>query len=260
MTTTSPLGRTVRGTGPGLLLAHGATGSIDANYGPLLDGLAAHHRVVGPDYPGSGRTPRATGPLDLDGLADALVATAVEEGLDTFAVAGYSLGTPLAVRAATRHPSRVTALVLTAAFAHPSARMRLLLDDWLRLLRADDGHEAVARWTTLIAAGAPYLDRMPADELTATIAATRDSIPPGAIDQVLLCTRADVRADLSRLAVPTLVISTTHDAMVTPHHHHEVAAGIPDAQLAELPTGHLPFVEAPAEWLTLIRDFLAATA
>lgn len=257
MTTTSPLGRTVRGTGPGLLLAHGATGSIDGNYGTLLDGLAAHHRVVGPDYPGSGRTPRATGPLDLDALADALVATAVEEGLETFAIAGYSLGTPLAIRAATRHPSRVTALVLTAAFAHPSARMRLLLEDWLRLLRADDGHEAVARWTMLIGAGAPYLDRMPYEELTATIAGARASIPPGAVDQVRLGAQIDVRADLPRVAVPTLVISTTHDAMVTPHHHREVAAGIPDAKLTQLPTGHLPFAEAPAEWLTRIRDFLA---
>lgn len=258
MTTTSPLGRIVRGTGPGLLLAHGATGSVDANYGPVLDGLAAHHRVVGPDYPGSGRTPRATGPLDLDGLADALVATAVEEGLETFAIAGYSLGTPLAIRAATRHPARVTALVLTAAFAHPSARMRLLLDDWLRLLRSDDGHEALARWTTLIAAGAPYLDRMPPEELTAMVAGTRASVPPGAVDQVRLAGHADVRADLPRVAVPTLVISTTHDAMVTPHHHHEVADAIPDAKLAELPTGHLPFAEAPAQWLTRMRDFLTA--
>src|SRR5689334_7977855 len=115
----SRLGRVVRGTGPGLLLAHGAGGGIDANYGPILDTLTAQHTVVGPDYPGTGRTPRATAPLSLDGLADELVATAVAEVVETFAIAGYSLGSPVAVRAATRHPDRVTALVLTAGFAHP---------------------------------------------------------------------------------------------------------------------------------------------
>ncbi|MFE5118072.1 alpha/beta fold hydrolase [Streptomyces sp. NPDC056669] len=263
MTSTSPLGplgplaRIVRGTGPGLLLAHGGTGSIEGNYGPILDGLAERHRVVGPDYPGSGRTPRASGPLDLDTLADQLVAAAVEEGLDTFAIAGYSLGGPVALRAATRHPERVTALVLTATFAHPSARMRLLVEDWLRHLRSDD-QAAAARWAALIGAGAPYLDRMTPEQLAMVIEGARASVPPGAIDQVELVGRIDVREDLGRIRMPTLVISTTLDTMATPYHHRQVVDAIPGARFAELESGHLPFVEAPAEWLGLIRTFLDA--
>ncbi|MFD0856658.1 alpha/beta fold hydrolase, partial [Actinomadura adrarensis] len=88
----------MRGNGPGLLLAHGAGGGIDANFGPILDELTSRNTVVGPDYPGTGRTPSRGGALSLDGLADALVATAVEEGVESFAIAGYSLGTPVAVR------------------------------------------------------------------------------------------------------------------------------------------------------------------
>ncbi|MEU5641985.1 alpha/beta fold hydrolase [Streptomyces milbemycinicus] len=255
MTTTSPLGRIVRGTGPGLLLAHGGTGSIDGNYGPILDGLAERYKVVGPDYPGSGRTPAAEGPLDLDRLADDLVATAVEEGLETFAIAGYSLGGPVAVRAATRHPERVTALVLTATFAHPSARMRLLVEDWLGHLRSDDA-EARARWALLTGAGAPYLDRMTLEQLADAVAGARASVPPGAVEQVELVGSVDVRQDLGRVRVPTLVISTTLDAMATPYHHRQVADGIAGAEFAELQSGHLPFVEAPGEWLGLIRKFL----
>lgn len=257
MTTASTLGRIVRGSGPGLLLAHGGTGSIDGNYGPILDGLAERYKVVGPDYPGSGRSPRAEGPLDLDRLADQLVATAVEEGLETFAIAGYSLGGPVALRAATRHPERVTALVLTATFAHPSARMRLLVEDWLRHLRSDDG-EATARWAVLTAAGAPFLDRMTAEQLAEAVAGTRASVPPGAVEQVELVGSVDVREDLGRVRVPTLVISTALDAMATPYHHRQVADGIPGAQFAEIQSGHLPFLEAPAEWLGLIRKFLDA--
>jgi pimeloyl-ACP methyl ester carboxylesterase len=257
MTTASTLGRIVRGTGPGLLLAHGGTGSVDGNYGPILDGLAERYRVVGPDYPGSGRTPRAEGPLDLDRLADELVATAVEEGLETFAIAGYSLGGPVALRAATRHPERVTALVLTATFAHPNARMRLLVEDWLRHLRSGDA-EATARWALLTGAGAPCADRMTPEQLAESVAGGRASVPPGAVEQVELVGSVDVREDLGRVRVPTLVISTVHDAMATPYHHRQVADGIADAQFAELPSGHLPFVEAPDEWLALIRKFLDA--
>ncbi|WP_328300946.1 alpha/beta hydrolase [Streptomyces sp. NBC_00435] len=36
-----------------------------SNFGPILDGLAAVHTVVGVDHPGTGTTPRATRPLEL---------------------------------------------------------------------------------------------------------------------------------------------------------------------------------------------------
>lgn len=68
--------------------------------------------------------------------------------------------------------------------------------------------------------------------------------------------RTDVGADLAGIRVPTLVISTVHDHLVTPHHHRQLAEGIPGAEYAELPSGHLPFLEAPAEWQELVTKFL----
>ncbi|MEV6156956.1 alpha/beta fold hydrolase [Nonomuraea sp. NPDC052129] len=117
--------RTVRGSGPGLVLAHGAGGGVEANFGPILDGLVARHTVVGVDYPGAGATPRSEVPLDVDDLADQLVGAADAEGLDTFAIAGFSLGGSVAICAAARYPDRVSALVLTAAFAHRDAKLGL---------------------------------------------------------------------------------------------------------------------------------------
>ncbi|GAA0917996.1 alpha/beta fold hydrolase [Nonomuraea longicatena] len=251
----STLTRIVRGEGPGLLLAHGAGGGALPNYGTVLDGLARHHRVVAPDYPGSGSTPRATAPLSLDALADELVATAVEEGLERFAMAGYSLGVPTAIRAAVRHPDRVTALVLTAGFARLNPRMLLALRVWRDLLGDPD---RLAAFMALIAVGAPTLDAMGQDELDRALAESAAGVPPGTADHIDLAEGIDVRADLTRIEVPTLVVSTVYDVLATPAHHREVAAGIPGARLAELPTGHLPFAEAPAEWLALMRDFLAA--
>ncbi|MFD8009559.1 alpha/beta fold hydrolase [Streptomyces sp. NPDC058955] len=253
---TSRLGRIVRGSGPGLLLAHGAGGGIDANYGPIMDTLAAQHTVIGPDYPGTGRTERATAPLTLNGLADELVATAVEEGQDTFAIAGYSLGTPIAIRAATRHPDRVTALVLTAGFAHPNPRLLLAAELWRDLLRAGN-LEQLAAFVSLIGLSAPVLDAIGQDDLDTALKTTAATIPPGTPEHLdLLIDHVDVRADLATLSVPTLVISTTLDQLVTPHHHRQLAEAIPNSHYAEITTGHLPFVEQPAQWGALIRDFL----
>lgn len=253
---TSTLGRVVHGTGgPGLLLAHGGGGGIDANYGPVMAGLAAHRRVVGPDYPGSGRTPRRSEPLTLDGLADELVATAVEEGVETFAVSGYSMGGPLAVRAALRHPERVTGLILTASFAAPNPRLRLAVRVWADLLRAGD-HDGVAEFTALIGAGVPFLDQLGQAELDTTLKQAAATLPPGTLDQLALIDGVDIRDDLPRVAVPTLVVSTTQDNLATPFHHRQLADGIPGARRAELASGHLPFVERPQEWLALMTGFL----
>ncbi|MFC3997491.1 alpha/beta fold hydrolase [Nocardiopsis sediminis] len=228
MTTTHDTGATAhrplsylrRGRGPGLLLAHGATGGTDANYGAVIDAFARHHTVVGPDYPGSGRTPRSATPLTLDGLADAVVAAADDAGVATFALHGYSLGGAVAIRAAVRHPGRVTALVLAAAFAHPSEAMHALLRTW----HAD-----------LAASG-----------------------PAGAADQVDLGRRVDVRDDLPRIAVPTLVLATTADELVAPGHSAELAAAIPGARRADLASGHHIWEDAPEEWAAQVLDFLAA--
>ncbi|MCT2594665.1 alpha/beta hydrolase [Streptomyces sp. N2-109] len=252
----SALGRVVRGSGgPGLLLAHGGGGGIDANFGPILDGLSAGRTVVGPDYPGAGRTPRRDEPLTLDGLADELVATAVEEGLETFAVAGYSMGGPLAVRAALRHPERVTALILTASFASPNARMRLAVKMWRDYLEAED-FEGLAEFVTLIGAGAPSLEEIGQAELDASLKAVAATVPPGTLDHLALIDGVDIRDGLSSVAVPTLVISTLHDNLATPFHHRRLADGIPGARWAELASGHLPFVEQPEQWLSLMTDFL----
>ncbi|MFC9792882.1 alpha/beta fold hydrolase [Streptomyces sp. NPDC127584] len=250
------LGRIVRGTGPGLLLAHGAGGGIDANFGPILASLAAHHTVVGPDYPGTGRSPRAEAPLALDALADALVAAAVEENVDTFAIAGYSLGSPVAIRAATRHPDRVTGLVLTAGFAHPNPRFLLAARLWRDLLRSGD-LERLAAYVSLIGLSAPALEAIGQDDLDTALKATETTIPPGTLGQLdLLIDQVDVRQDLAAITVPTLIISTTLDQLVTPYHHRQLADTIPGAEYAELSTGHLPFVERPEEWSTLLLDFL----
>jgi len=251
----SSLGRSVRGSGPGILLAHGAGGGIEPNYGPILDGLADRYTVVGPDYPGTGRTSRTSEPLTLNGLADDLVAAAVEEGVKSFAIVGYSLGSPVAVRAATRHPEHVTALVLTAGFAHPNPRMLLATRMWRELLAAGNP-ERLAAFLFLIGVGAPFLDEIGRDDLDAALKATAATLPPGTPEHLDLVDQIDVQADLPQIRVPTLVISTRHDSLVTPFHHQELANGIPGAKLTEVASGHLPFAECPDEWLAAIRDFL----
>ncbi|MCB5909546.1 alpha/beta fold hydrolase [Streptomyces pinistramenti] len=245
------------GPGPGILLAHGATGSIADNFAPLIPLLAdSGHTVVAPDYPGSGATPRADGPLSLDALADALVAEAVAAGVETFTLVGYSLGTAVSVRAAARHPERVRGLVLTAGLARPDQRIRIWLDLWLRLLDRGD-YTGFAQARTLAAFAPDHLDALPPDALAAALDDDPAGPPPGSAEQAALVATVDTTADLPEIAVPALVIATTLDPLVHPSQSRYLADHIPGARYAEIATGHLPMVERPEEWTALITGFLA---
>jgi len=248
--------RTVVGSGPGLALAHGAGSSITGTYGPILDGLAAHHTVVGVDYPGSGSTPRSTTPLSLDDLADQLVAAAVAEGLETFALHGYSLGGPVAIRAAARHPERVTALALSATMAHPNNQQALTVRLWGKLAATGD-NRLVSEFLFPHALSPQAMEAMPAEQLEEALTYAAADIAEGTVEHADLVRRIDVRDDLAGIRVPTLVISTTVDHLAPPALHRRLAESIPGAEFAEIPTGHLPMVERPEEWQQLITNFLS---
>jgi pimeloyl-ACP methyl ester carboxylesterase len=248
----------VTGSGPALLLAHGAGGGIEGNFGLVLDDLAQDHTLVGPHYPGAGGSPVATEPLDLDDLADHLVAAAVAAGQESFAVLGESLGSAVAVRIAARHPERVRALVLTAGFpvADPVLALAARL---IKSLANADRWEDVARLACLSCLSPTDLADIEPADLDAAVAQTLAGMPPGMLDHFDLVSRVDVRADLGNLSAPTQVVVPTGDRLVLPEGSYHLAAGIPGAKLIELPgAAHVLNETDRATWLHHVREFLGA--
>lgn len=238
----------VQGSGPTLLLAHGAGGGVIENFGLVIDDLARDHTVVGPHLPGSGGRPRATGPLDLDTVADELIAAA--DGPVT--ILGESLGSAVAIRAAVRHPDRVVGLVLTAGFAVADP----VLDLTFELVQALDGQPAL-RSAMLVAA---CLTESDLSAMTpAELHAAGAEGPPGLPDHVDLVRRVDVRADLTAVRARTLVVVPGGDRLVLPSSGRALADGISGAELVELPgAGHVLGATDRAAWLGHVRAFLAA--
>lgn len=254
--TDAPLTGFLRGRGPGLLLAHGASSDIQDSFGPVIDRLAEANAVIAPDYPGSGETPHDQVPLTVDGLADQLVHTAVRAGREKFALLGFSTGSPIAVRAATRHPDRVTELILSAGPARPNPRLRLVIDTWRKLARSGD-NRALAGYLTLIGWSAAWLDDRAAAELDELAENIPPHLPPGADAQLDLLTRVDVEADLAEIAVPTLIVAATRDQVVSSALIGQLADRIAGAETVWLDSGHALAAERPTEWADAITEFLS---
>ncbi|MFF2775198.1 alpha/beta fold hydrolase [Streptomyces sp. NPDC058052] len=231
----------------GLLLIHGAGGSAETHFGGLTRRLGDRFRYVPGELPERGGS-------GADEVVDGFVAAADAAGAASFAVCGYSLGAPLAVRLAVRHPERVTALVLTAPFPCADHRMRLGLSLW-RGLYESGRHRLLAEHLALTGLGGTFLDRTDPARLRAMLMLAPP--PPAATPAHLeLAGRIDVREDLGRLVVPTLVVVTAEDPLVSPARQRALAAAVPGARTAELATGHLPFWEDPEAWADAVEDFL----
>jgi len=101
------------GTGPFVLVFHGAPGGYDQG---LLLGrnlIQNGFQVIAPSRPGYLRTPLETG-LTPEDQADAMAALLDTLGVGRVAVLGFSLGGPAAIQFAVRHPDRVQAVVLVS--------------------------------------------------------------------------------------------------------------------------------------------------
>jgi pimeloyl-ACP methyl ester carboxylesterase len=114
-----------RGGGSAILMLHG-NGAMAEDFvvSGLVDRLAAGHRVIVPDRPGFGHSPRPRGRLWGARAQAALFAHALDRlGVGEATVVGHSWGVLPALELALAHPGRVTALVLVGGYYHPTVRL-----------------------------------------------------------------------------------------------------------------------------------------
>jgi pimeloyl-ACP methyl ester carboxylesterase len=99
---------------PAILLLHGFPTSSQM-FRNLIPALADKYRVVAPDYPGFGHSsmpPRDTFAYTFDNLAQVIDEFTAAVGLTRYAIYVQDYGAPVGYRLASRHPERITAVVV----------------------------------------------------------------------------------------------------------------------------------------------------
>ena len=115
---TSIGGRRVRyvdiGSGAfGFVCVHGM-GGCRQHFSQTLPSLARHGRAIALDLPGFGASQMPAGPITLELFADTAATLARDLGLERVVCVGHSMGGPIALRFATRHPRLTAGLILLA--------------------------------------------------------------------------------------------------------------------------------------------------
>jgi len=109
-----------QGSGPALILIHGAGGNLRDFTFQLADKLARHNTVIAFDRPGHGYTDaiHARGETPAE-QAELLDQASRAIGLKRAAILGYSLGGAVALAWALARPEFVKSLLLVSAVTHP---------------------------------------------------------------------------------------------------------------------------------------------
>ena len=257
LVTDAPLAHLAYGSdGPLVVLLHGIGGGRAgwASTGTAL--AAAGFRALAVDQPGYGASP-AVEPCTLAAMAGAVERLIEWSGAKDAILVGHSMGGMVAQELAARAPQRARALVLAAtspAFGPSDGSWQQgFLRARFEPLDAGLGMAGLAAQLVPTMAG-----RDATPERVAAAERLMAGVPEATYRSVLAALlRFDRRDALSRIAVPTLVITGEDDLTAPPEVARRMAARIAGAELAILPrTGHLLMLEQPDAFDAALLDFL----
>jgi 3-oxoadipate enol-lactonase len=224
---------------PTVVLLHGWTVTAALNWFGCFEPLGRHFNVVALDHRGHGRGIRSRRPFRLEDCADDVAALAEVLGKETIIPVGYSMGGPIAQLIWHRHPALVSGLVLAATsqrFVGNGPADRAFTSGVFGLsLAATLSPVGLRRRAAALFVGNRF-DGTPRGEWMRSELRRTD---PVAILQAGLALRLfDSRSWAPDIDVPSAVIVTTEDAVVSLDSQLGLARAIPGAEIYRVSGEH----------------------
>jgi len=259
------------GEGPTLLLIHGIAGSSE-NWRDVIEPLARRHTVIAPDLPGHGASAAGPGDYSVGSLAASLRDLLLVEGRERATLVGHSLGGGVAMQFAYQFPEMVERLVLVSSGGlgpevSPILRAAALPGaDLFIAATARLGQRAGAAVSRrLVAAGIePSADVAEVARGYASLSEPRRRRAFLATVRSVIGTKGQRVAAVDRLylaeAVPILIVWGGRDRIIPVSHGKDAHEAIPGSRLEIFEgVGHLPQVEQPRRFVSLLERFLSET-
>jgi 3-oxoadipate enol-lactonase len=237
-----------------VLLLGGSLGTTLEMWAPQVPQLSATHRVICFEHRGHGGSPVPTGPYTIDQLGADVVTMLDRLHLPRVSYCGLSIGGMVGQWLAINAPERIDRLILLCTAPHlPPA---VAWHERAAAVREAGTPEVVAdavigRWFT-----PAYAESHP--DIVARYRAMIAGIDP---EGYAGCCEAiagmDLRAGLSGITAPTLVLAGRQDPSIPAEHGEAIAAAVPGARFEVLdPGAHLASVERADAVTALIAEHL----
>jgi len=220
-----------RGTGAPLVLFHGAF-EDSRIWSDELERLSPHVEVIAWDAPGCGASDDVPPTWSETDWADAASGFITTLGLGTPAVAGFSLGSMLALLLARDHPAKVGGLVLVGAYAGWGGSLNAdALAQRIAAVRFTMNHP-VDEWADDLLDSVYAPDAAP--QRRALARSLFDDWRPATTAALLDVMVQDLRPALPTIRVPTVIVRGTADARSPRTASVEMRGLLPRARLVEI--------------------------
>ncbi|MGP6172545.1 3-oxoadipate enol-lactonase [Corynebacterium sp. A21] len=219
----------------------GSIGSTTDMWLPQLDALSHEHRVIALDHRGHGGSPVIPGPATIDDLANDVLKTLDSLGIESFKVAGLSLGGAVAqyLAATSGRVTQAVFLCTSPKFGEPAGWFERAAA--ARTAGVDSLADAiVGRWFS-----PGFLAEKPAtsQHYRQMIAATDNEGYASCCDALA---GWNFTQRLAEITVPVLTIAGADDPSTPPEVLQGIADGVANGHAEVLsPAAHVPTVEQP---------------
>jgi aminoacrylate hydrolase len=244
------------GRGEPLVFVSGLNG-VARYWQPQIPVFAERFRVIAYDQRGTGESDRVQRVFSVDAMAAELAALMDALGIGRAHIVGLSTGGAIGQTLAIEQPLRVNRLVMCSTWTHCDHWFRRLFEA-RRAMYSTAGPELHAMFHPLWLYPPEYVNAHDAD-IDEERRRSLQSAPPievsiGRIDALM---RFDRRADLRRIACPTLVIASDNDYITPAYFATSLVESIPRAKLEIVRgAGHSISKTRAEEFNRLVLDFL----
>jgi len=264
-------GYLVGGEGPVLLLIHGMAGTCE-NWRGVIEPLARNHTVIAPDLPGHGLSAGGSGDYSLGNLAAGLRDLLLVLGHERATIVGHSLGGGIAMQFSYQFPEMVERLVLVS-----SGGLGLEVSPVLRAAALPGADLFIAATANVgqkigsaIGRGLSKAGMRPAADVAEVARGYGSLAEPDRRRAFLATLRSVVGTEGQRVSaadrfylaeeVPVLIVWGARDPIIPVAHGEGAHRALPGSRLEIFDgVGHLPQVEQPGRFITVLEDFLAET-
>lgn len=229
-----------RGSGPAVLWVQGV-GLAGGAWSPQVTRLADQFDCISVDNRGVGHSEGDMRELAIEDMANDLLRLIEHLGLSQVHVVGHSMGGVIAHEFALRNPARVRSLVLMCTFSRGKDATTLTATMLKHGVATSLGTQAMRRRAfARMVMPESYVENRGIDAVIAELEATFGrslAEPPKVVGaQLRALSRHDASARLGELAaIPTLVLSGSHDPIARPIYGRRLAQGIGTARFVEVP-------------------------
>jgi pimeloyl-ACP methyl ester carboxylesterase len=255
------------GEPPTLLFLHGL-GGLWQNWLLNIPAFMDRFRVLAPDLPGFGRSEMPSGRISIQGFARVIDALCDRLGVEAPVVVGNSMGGFIGAELALAFPTRVRRLVLVSAAGISAENM------WREPVLAVGRLMAIGAARTgvksLPVVGRPrlrraalqlvvrYPEKLSVPLATELVVGAGTPGFVGGLDAVL---GYSFRERLPEIEIPVLIAWGRNDVLIPVQDAFEFQRLIGDNARVEVfeDTGHLPMLERPTRFNTLLANFINPT-